>query len=78
MKFAISTDGIYFIPPPSLKTPRDYTIEFLRFASGKIETFARLEKPPFIGMAGSPDGRWLLYTQTDQAGCDLMLVENLQ
>jgi hypothetical protein len=24
----------------------------------------------------SPDGRWVLYTQMDQAGSDLMLVEN--
>jgi hypothetical protein len=26
----------------------------------------------------SPDERWILYTQADQAGSDLMLVENFQ
>ena len=26
----------------------------------------------------SPDGRWILYTQYDHAGSDLMLVENFQ
>jgi hypothetical protein len=42
----------------------------------------------YIGVAGkailtleptvSPDGRWLLYTLLDQAGSELMLVENFR
>jgi hypothetical protein len=30
------------------------------------------------GVAVSPDGRWILYTPFDQAGSELMLVENFR
>lgn len=29
-------------------------------------------------LAVSPDGRWLLYPQVDQAGSDILLVENFR
>lgn len=29
-----------------------------------------------LGIVVSPDGRWLLYTQVDQSGSDIMLMEN--
>jgi hypothetical protein len=40
---------------------------------------AVLEREPlqwFSNLAISPDGRWILYTQLDQGGNDIMLVEN--
>ena len=42
---------------------------------------AVLEREPvnwFSNLAISPDGRWILYTQLDQDGNDIMLVENFQ
>jgi hypothetical protein len=30
------------------------------------------------GVSVSPDGRWILYTQFDQAGSELMLMENFR
>jgi hypothetical protein len=33
---------------------------------------------PTSGLAVSPDGRWLLYTQVDQSGSDIMPVENFE
>ena len=73
--FAVVHDGIYFIPKPRL--PGDASIQFLRFADGRIQRIASIEKPPFVGLSVSRDGRFLLYTQVDQEGSDLMLVENL-
>ena len=76
-RFALAEEGIYFIPgeSPSLKTRADYVIKFFSFSNEKIHTVAQLEKHPFIGLTVSPDGRWLLYSQTDHSGTDLMLVE---
>jgi hypothetical protein len=30
------------------------------------------------GLTLSPDGRWMLFTQMDQGGSELMLVENFR
>jgi Tol biopolymer transport system component len=77
-RFALTEEGIYFVPRPSLKTPREFTIEFFSFSNEKIHTVARLEKPPFLGLTVSPNGRELLYSQHDQSGTDLVLVENFR
>jgi hypothetical protein len=80
-EFALTEQGIYFIP--SSETPRGSTIEFFSFSNEKIHTVAQLEKgfSGLIGRSGltvSPDGRELLYVQSDQPGTDLMLVENFR
>lgn len=79
-RFAVTADGIYFMPvrPALVKTSVDYTIEFLGFSNGQIRTVAQFENPPFLGMTVSPDGRRLLYSQVDQSGVDLMLVEDVR
>ncbi len=69
-------DGIYFIPEPS--ADRKYFVQFLSFATGKVTTVIPLSAPASEELSVSPDGRFLLFSQTDQRGSDLMLVENFR
>jgi hypothetical protein len=76
--FAVADEGIYFIPRSSPPT----SIQFFSFGTGKIKQIATIEKPVSNGLSVSagPDGRsrWILYTQVDREGSDLMLVENFR
>jgi len=74
--FALVEDGIYFIPDPDAKG--EYSVQFLRFGTGKVKTVAPIPSRPSRGLTVSADRRYLFYTQWDQVGCDLMLVENFQ
>src|SRR5258705_2981651 len=74
--WAVMDKGIYFINPE--RKPRA-TIEFFSFATRRITRIALLEREPlqwFSNLPISPDGRWIVYTQLDQGGNDIMLVEN--
>jgi Tol biopolymer transport system component/DNA-binding winged helix-turn-helix (wHTH) protein len=74
--WAVVNDGIYFVddkvsPRPALK--------FFAFGTGRVSQVMSLEEKPipfWPGLAISPDGKWLLYTQFDSSSGDLMLVEN--
>ncbi len=74
--FFLVNDGIYFIPGPSVEGK--FSIQFLNFATGKTKMVAPMSGPPGEGMSVSPDGRSVLFTQYDDAGSDLMLVENFR
>jgi hypothetical protein len=53
-----------------------FCIQFLSFTTGKVKTVAPIPRTPREGLSVSPDGRFLLFSQLDDAGIDLMLVEN--
>jgi hypothetical protein len=74
--FSPARDGIWLIPGPEAggRTP----IQFYSFAGGTVKTVATAEGPTTFGLTASPDGRSVLYTQQDQTGSDLMLVENFR
>ena len=76
--FAVVDDGIYFIPFEQ-RAPGDYaSIEYLIFATGKVETIAKLSYAPAFGLSVSPDGRWLLYSQFQPWEGDLWTVEKFR
>jgi Tol biopolymer transport system component/DNA-binding winged helix-turn-helix (wHTH) protein len=74
--FTLVKDGIYFVPRQNTGSVR--TIQFLSFATGKLETVTNIEMPVWGALSVSPDGKWILYSQFDQLGSDLMLVENFR
>jgi Tol biopolymer transport system component len=77
--WAVVNDGIYFINPDAKDGA---AIEFFDFATRKVKQIAGLGKVAIDfwaqGIAVSPDRRQILYAQNDQAGGDIMLVENFR
>ncbi len=53
-------------------------VRFLDFKSGRQKDIVALDKPADLGVAVSPDGKFLLFTKLDYSGTDLMLVENFR
>lgn len=76
MSFAVTSKGIYFARPPL--PGRGNPIEFLDFANGKTTPVTTTSRPIYWYLAVSPDERYLLYTQVETMGSDLMLVENFR
>ena len=73
---AVTSEGIYFIPGPDLEGR--YSIQLSGFATGRTWPILTVNATPGGGLGVSRDGRTLLYTQIDQTGSDLMLVENFR
>ena len=72
--FAVTADSVYY-----LRVDRTgETIRRFRFATGEDTRIAGLAKTAYLGLALSPDGRYLLYSQIDQQGSDLMLVDQFR
>jgi Tol biopolymer transport system component len=89
LNFALTSEGIYFEPPsPGLIRGHDMLssrlgqrgsrIDYFSFATGRTTTVLRLPGSLGNGMDVSPDGRSLLYAQTESIADDLMLVEGFQ
>jgi hypothetical protein len=70
--FAITADGLYYLHE---EHERGVALRMRRLATGKETEISRIVKP-YLGLSISPDGRYLLYSQTDREDSDLMLVEN--
>ena len=68
--------GIYFFTPPDGQGRSDICL--YNFATGKISKTLTIERNVGYRIAVSPDERTILYGQYDQAGSDLMLVENFR
>jgi len=76
--WALTDRGVYFAVA---ETPARQVIEFFSFDTGKVSRVFTPEKQLVSatpGLSVSPDGHWLLYTQVDQRGSDIMLLENFR
>jgi hypothetical protein len=67
--------GIYLA---TAEDPAKPLIEFYSFATRTVTQVATLARPFRSVLSVSPDGRWLLYSQVDQSGSDIMLIENFR
>jgi len=54
------------------------SIQFLKFATGKVAPVITLPQGRSGPLSISPDERYLLYSHLDQRGSDLMLIENFR
>jgi Tol biopolymer transport system component/DNA-binding winged helix-turn-helix (wHTH) protein len=73
--FTIAKKGIYF---DQLNNDGSNSIQFLKFATGKVTPVMTLPRGRAGPISISPDERYLLYAQLDQRGSDLMLIENFR
>jgi Tol biopolymer transport system component/DNA-binding winged helix-turn-helix (wHTH) protein len=74
--WALVNDGIYFV---DAEISSRAALRFFSFGTGRISHVMALAESPIAywpGLAISPDGGWLLYTQVDSRSGDIMLVEN--
>jgi len=76
--YVVTSQGVYFIrASPGNVWPRSSPLEFLDLSSGRVTPLLRTVRED-LGLTISPDGRWLLYAQSEVFGSDLILVENFR
>ena len=75
-KWAVGKDGIYYFRTPDKVGHSDICL--YEFATAQIRKVLTIERPVWDGIAVSPDGRTILYPQSDESGSVLMLVENFR
>jgi hypothetical protein len=66
----IATNGIYVSPPGSR------VLRYLNFSTGAVNDAITLEQPMSAGVSLSADERYLILTQMESRGSDLMMIEN--
>ena len=73
-QFAVGEEGIYYVRTG----PEGQHLQFFDFASKTVTDRVPTTIGGGHGLTVSPDGRYVVYTRTDQAGSDLMLVDGFQ
>jgi Tol biopolymer transport system component len=72
--FELAREGVYYIPVPG--TDGKFRIQFYDLRTGVSRLVTPILKPMTRCLSLAPDGSFLLYSQLDRWGLDLMLVEN--
>jgi Tol biopolymer transport system component/DNA-binding winged helix-turn-helix (wHTH) protein len=73
--FVVTASRLYYLRPSPAGTS---TLRSFEFATAKDVSTATFTGPLDLGLSLSPDGRYVLYSQLDHVGTNLMLVENFQ
>ena len=71
--WALAENGVYFFAPKGDSPPE---IDFMDFKTKRTSHVARLNKFGFYGFALSPDGKALIYPQSDRTEHDIFVVRN--
>ena len=74
--FYLVNREVYFIVEATSFNQTPY-IQFLNLATGRQTSVVPVSRPG-VGLSVSPDSRSILFTKWDEAGSDLMLVENFR
>jgi Tol biopolymer transport system component/DNA-binding winged helix-turn-helix (wHTH) protein len=70
--WTLSPGGIYFV---STEQPAR-SVRYFDFASRQIRQVFKIDRDFGTGLSVSPDGRWMIYSQVDDVGSDIMLVDH--
>ena len=73
--YDVVAEGVYFV---RTSKGSDYSLQFLRFATGAVEPIHEFERQPGGTMSVAPDGRSILFGQSEPMEADVMLVENFR
>jgi Tol biopolymer transport system component len=84
--YAVTNNGVYYVARPPQQSqgvaeslvPAGSQIRYLDFATKRVTDLLRMDASADLGLAVSPDGKYLLFTKIDYMGADLMLVENFR
>jgi hypothetical protein len=72
--FAVVDEGIFYSAAPD--SSHQGLIQFLSFSTGGSGPVVVTDRPIGWGLSLLPDQRFVIFTQVDQTGSDLMLIEN--
>jgi Tol biopolymer transport system component/DNA-binding winged helix-turn-helix (wHTH) protein len=71
--WALFSGGIYFVPA---EAPR--SLRYFDFATRKIRPLFDVDEDFGSGLSVSPDGQWILYSQSGEVNGDIMLVNHFR
>jgi Tol biopolymer transport system component len=76
----VAREGIYFLSFTSIPGGEQWSIELLSPETGKVtQLFSQASSARHIeGLAVSPDGQWILYSEQPPPEADIMLVETFR
>ena len=84
--YTVTNTGVYYVSRPAAENQNvsevlvsaGSQVRFLDLATKRVTDLLRMDAPVDLGLAVSPDGKYLLFTKIDYLGADLMLVENFR